>query len=276
MRVTCIVVMLLGTSRAPRTPDEDEKKTATNEDEKKMAAKTPTTLATASNVQLSCGYFWNDQGLKSELDQVAKGIRPFDYLLQHKELVPPTGLILEFGVFRGESIRAIGNAFPTRRVDGFDAFRGLPERWQDEDGKRLPYFIKAGAFSLRGRQPINLPVNVHLWKGWFNQTLEEYLDLYRDKVALVHIDCDIFSSTLEVLKRLASRLRPGTIVLFDELINYDGWKRHEVKAARMVFSEHRICLEPLATKSPMRLDNAEMNTADQGALFRVSSRRAPI
>ena len=40
-------------------------------------------------------------------------------------------------------------------------------------------------------------------------------------IAFVGIDCDVYSSAREVLFGLGDRLRPSTILYFDELINYD-------------------------------------------------------
>ena len=45
-----------------------------------------------------------------------------------------------------------------------------------------------------------------------------------------HIDCDIYSSTRDALSMLADRLAPGALLLFDELVNYPGWREHEAKA----------------------------------------------
>ena len=44
-------------------------------------------------------------------------------------LAPDDGLIVEFGVRTGKTINHIANAFPDRRVFGFDSFEGLPEDW---------------------------------------------------------------------------------------------------------------------------------------------------
>src|SRR4051794_5813195 len=42
---------------------------------------------------------------------------------------PATGLFLEFGVYRGYTIRYIASRVPGRQVYGFDSFEGLPEPW---------------------------------------------------------------------------------------------------------------------------------------------------
>jgi len=40
------------------------------------------------------------------------------------------GLIMEFGVYKGESINFIADLLPNRQIYGFDSFEGLPETWR--------------------------------------------------------------------------------------------------------------------------------------------------
>ena len=48
--------------------------------------------------------------------------------------------------------------------------------------------------------------------------------------SLIHIDCDIYASTRTVLELLAARIVPGTVIVFDEYLNYPSWKEHEFRA----------------------------------------------
>jgi predicted O-methyltransferase YrrM len=129
------------------------------------------------------------------------------------------GLALEFGVFSGRSINRIaqGRSGP---VYGFDSFEGLPENWREGYDK--------GAF---GRKDLpQVASNVELVVGWFDRTLPQFLDAHPGPVSLVHIDCDLYSSTQTVLTQLRERFVPGTIIVFDEYFNYPGWEMHEFKA----------------------------------------------
>lgn len=42
----------------------------------------------------------------------------------------PEGVIIELGVFKGESINKIASIFNKQKVHGFDTFTGLPENWR--------------------------------------------------------------------------------------------------------------------------------------------------
>jgi hypothetical protein len=49
-------------------------------------------------------------------------------------------------------------------------------------------------------------------------------------VALINIDCDIYSSTKTVLDLLSPRIKKGTIIIFDEYIGNLHWEEDEHKA----------------------------------------------
>lgn len=130
------------------------------------------------------------------------------------------GLILEFGVATGRTIRHIAGLTP-RLIHGFDSFEGLPEFW------RTGY--DRGVFA---QDMPAVPDNVRLHKGWFSETLSPFLSATDEPVALLHIDCDLYSSTAFVLDALKDRIVEGTVVVFDEYFNYPGWKQHEHRALR--------------------------------------------
>lgn len=130
------------------------------------------------------------------------------------------GLWLEFGVFEARDIKVL-SGFTKDTVYGFDSFEGLPEDWT--------FFQRKGRFSLDGHLP-EVPDNVVLIKGWFDNTLPAFLDANPESIALLHIDSDLYSSAEYVLSEVADRLVPGTVILFDDFLNYPAWKDGEAKA----------------------------------------------
>ena len=136
---------------------------------------------------------------------------------------PADGLMIECGVADGASLRHLAGAMDARRFHGFDSFEGLPENWSGT-------FERKGKFGRGGTLP-EVPANVALHKGWFEQTLPAFLAAHpNETAAFVHVDCDIYSSTVTVLRMLAPRLKPGTVLVFDEYFNYPNWQRHEWRA----------------------------------------------
>src|SRR5262249_18185582 len=98
--------------------------------------------------------------------------------------IPAEGLILEFGVWRGNSIRNIAAQLPDRQVFGFDSFEGLTEPW---------VFAPAGEFADVERLP-EVPSNVTLIKGMFQDTLPRFAQEHPGPIALLHVDSDLYSS----------------------------------------------------------------------------------
>ena len=121
---------------------------------------------------------------------------------------------LEFGVFEGSSMRhwVQLDKNPDSRFFGFDSFEGLPEDWKRFDGR----MVKAH-FDVNGAVPDIRDDRVSFIPGWFQQTLDLFLEAFVPRRQLVvHVDSDLYSSALYVLTRLNALLVPGTIVLFDE------------------------------------------------------------
>ncbi|HEY4045195.1 MAG TPA: class I SAM-dependent methyltransferase [Rhodopila sp.] len=142
-----------------------------------------------------------------------------DYLDHAIAACTVDGLVLEFGVGSGGTINHIASA-TNGAVFGFDTFTGLPEDWRPG--------YPAGAFA----QPA-LPAvleNVELVVGLFADTLPRFVEAHTGPVSLLHVDCDLYSSTKVIFRYLAHKIVPGTVILFDEYLNYPGWRQHEFKA----------------------------------------------
>jgi len=148
-----------------------------------------------------------------------------------------TGLYCEFGVFKGETITRMAKRRSERRFYGFDSFEGLPENWKPGCGK--------GAFDLRGVMP-DVPPNVELVKGFFQDSLPGFLQQHPEPAALLHIDCDLYSSTKCVLDLFKDRIVSGTVILFDEYFNYPGWMEGEHRAWCEFVAAGNLAFEYLA------------------------------
>jgi len=141
----------------------------------------------------------------------------------------PEGLIMEFGVFQGYSINyssgVLKNKNDARTVYGFDSFEGLSEEWGGTAYAK-------GHFDIKGVLP-KVNDNVKLIKGWIDKTFPEFViqqDIEKKKIAFMNIDVDTYTPTKLILELSQKYFVPGTIIVFDELFGYPGWKEHEFKA----------------------------------------------
>jgi Macrocin-O-methyltransferase (TylF) len=139
------------------------------------------------------------------------------------------GDILEFGVSGGESLRIFAERSPGRRVFGFDSFEGLPESW---------WTRPKGAF--KADMPEINNINVSLIKGLFDDTVGPFLGWWQGRASIIHVDCDLYRSTLSCLMPIMPYCQVGTVLLFDEYYNYPGFEAHEWQAWREVRSHNRV------------------------------------
>lgn len=141
------------------------------------------------------------------------------------------GFWLEFGVADGGSLRRmtdyaskikhnIPSENPQLNIVGFDSFEGLPEDW---------FIHKAGHFKMDNIP--NVP-GAQIVVGLFDATVMPWIveQKIKPQITLVHIDCDLYQGAKHALTCVAPFLVPGSIIVFDELINYEGYEDHEWRA----------------------------------------------
>lgn len=166
------------------------------------------------------------------------------------------GLMLEFGVFDATSINRMAELWPDRHFYGFDSFEGLPEDW--DLGSKV--YTKMGKWHLHGNLP-EVRKNVTLIKGFFDDTLPDWWEQNRGPISFLHVDCDLYSSTKTVLSIVNDGIVPGTVIRFDDLIdfrefdNYEGkgahiskyttWREHEFRAFEEWLEAFERKVEPL-------------------------------
>jgi hypothetical protein len=136
-------------------------------------------------------------------------------------LAPTGGLALEFGVFSGTTLKIISTARGGEKVFGFDSFEGLPTAWRSG--------FPAGTFRVDGTPDVP---GAELVVGLFADTLPGFMDSHQGPVDFLHVDGDLYSSAKIVLDLVGPRLRPGSVIVFDEFFNFPGWQEHEYKAWR--------------------------------------------
>lgn len=155
---------------------------------------------------------------------------------------------LEFGVFRGDSIREwLGlNQNKQSRFFGFDSFEGLPEDWRDGQAK--------GHFNVQGKPPQIDDPRVNFVKGWFENTIPPFARQFSTTNRLViHLDADLYSSSMLALVHFGPFMSSGTLLLFDEFYDRENefkalmdWQRIYRKSFRILAEMDnygKICAE---------------------------------
>ncbi len=121
---------------------------------------------------------------------------------------------LEFGVYRGDSLRVWTelNRHPQSHFYGFDTFTGLPDEWRGFASRHAK-----GVFDVGGRTPEIPDQRVSFVVGLFQESLPAFLASHSlTGQRVLHIDCDLYGSSLYVLTRCDDILVAGSVVIFDE------------------------------------------------------------
>ena len=116
----------------------------------------------------------------------------------------------EFGVSGGQSFRwwLDHNKNQGSCFYGFDTFEGLPEAFG-------PFGKGSMAVSMESLDITDRRAS--FYKGLFQDSLIPFLDQYKsDRKKLIHMDADLFSSTIFTLSQLYRFLNNADILLFDE------------------------------------------------------------
>lgn len=156
------------------------------------------------------------------------------------EQVP--GDFLEFGIYGGRTLAMLARflndgqyAEDARKVIGFDSFEGLEEEteghavWEegacslntDPNHPTLAMGEKVTAESvLQMIDAIEVP-RPEIVVGSYAETVEQTLATI-NAAAIIHIDCDLYDATREVLDHIEPVLQPGTLIAFDDWFHYRG------------------------------------------------------
>ncbi len=139
------------------------------------------------------------------------------------------GDIVECGVGRGRSLLMFAYLMKDegrgRKLWGFDSFEGFPEPTSEDvsmrgtkKGDKDIHTITSVLDFLRGGglDEEFIRSQITLIKGFFNESLSKYRG---EKIALLHLDGDLYESYKDPLRILYPRVVEGGVVLFDEYLN---------------------------------------------------------
>jgi hypothetical protein len=129
------------------------------------------------------------------------------------------GDVAEVGVAYGASARLMASHLGDRTIHLFDTFEGLPQPGGWDSAKFEKGNFQCGLESVR-EYLRGLPVVFH--KGLFPDSAATARDL---RFSFVHLDVDLYQSTLEGLKFFYPRLCPGGILISHDYLTSTGVDR---------------------------------------------------
>ncbi len=152
----------------------------------------------------------------------------------------------EFGTFKGYSIwksQQLANTYgaATMKFYGFDSFCGLPKPAGIDDAG---YFYEGQYNCAKATVIKNIKshggdlTRIHLIEGYFDKSLKKQL-IYKYKmkpISIVYIDCDLYSSTKDVLSFIKNLLIKDSLILFDD---WNAFSDNKDKGEQLAFYEFK-------------------------------------
>jgi len=161
----------------------------------------------------------------------------FDPIFQEIAERSLPGDYLEFGVYRGSSFVTAYQAarkygLGQMRFFAFDSFCGLPDGEWYNWGKGM-YDCPEERF-LKIVQKAGVDLNrVHVVNGFYEDSLtpEAKRRCAIKRAAVVHLDCNLYSSTAQALAFITDMVDEGTVVVFDDWAAFQASDEHGQRRA---------------------------------------------
>lgn len=165
----------------------------------------------------------------------------FGKLLAHYELYKKIthlpGHVLEFGVHKGNSLirfatfRELLEASDSRKIFGFDTFYEFPKTDNQEDNSFIDAFVEEAGKPISVEELNHVLQqkhirNVELVQGNILDTLPKFVKHHPElKIALLHIDVDVYEPSKVILESLVEKMVTGGLVILDDYGTVEGETR---------------------------------------------------
>lgn len=180
----------------------------------------------------------------------------------YKKIIQLPGDVVELGVFKGNSLlqfcnfRELLENENSRKIVGFDMFGEFPkecciqsdkifiEKWNEKFSEE--FLSQEDLYKSLKHKKIN---NVELVKGDILETLDNYiLKNPHTKIALLHIDTDVYEPAKKALELLFDKVVKGGVIIFDDYATVEG----ETLAIDEFFSDKQYIIKkfPFSHKKP--------------------------
>ncbi len=200
----------------------------------------------------------NGYHITSDVTRIGKIITHYEL---YKKIINIPGEVIECGVFKGSSLirfatfRGILENPNSRKIVGFDTFGDFPNSSYELDKKYVDNFVKAA-----GNRSISLTelkkvfeykkfINYELIAGNIIDTIPEYIiNNPALKIALLHIDVDIYEPTKVILEYMYDKVVKNGVLILDDYSTFPG----ETKAVDEFVSNKNIIIRkfPFSHKIP--------------------------
>jgi O-methyltransferase len=166
-----------------------------------------------------------------------------------REYAPPSGCVVECGVWRGGMSAGIADVLPGRLHYLFDSFEGLPAPTAPDAnaagwGPHFPnYFDNCRAEQGYAEKAMALSKarSARVITGWFDATVPGFKP--DEPIAVLRLDGDWYESTMTCLVGLYDCVLPSGVVIIDDYWAWDGCARavHDFLSRTQSTARIRVC-----------------------------------
>ncbi len=175
----------------------------------------------------------------------------------YKSIINLPGHLVECGVLKGTSLirfatfRDMLESPYSRKIIGFDVFGQFPRQNDQYDDKFVEEFERNAGPGIPVEQleevfrykAIN---NYELIQGDILETVPKYLGKHPEtKIALLHIDVDVYKPTLTILEYLFDRVVKNGLIVFDDYGTVEGETRAIDEYLNSNYPNIEVCLQKL-------------------------------
>ena len=175
------------------------------------------------------------KNIKNDIDFAFYPIEAFHVYSITKSQSILEGDIAEVGVYQGGSAKLICEAKGEKTLHLFDTFEGLPKVTEEDTHFGMKYW-ETGEFKNTSIEKVKNYLskynNLRFYKGKFPETAEP---INKKQFSFVHLDVDLYQSTLDCLKFFFPRMVNGGIIL-----SHDFHTNGVKKAFREYFKDKNI------------------------------------
>ncbi len=132
------------------------------------------------------------------------------------------GDVAELGEAWGASAKLILQYSQDRRLHLFDTFSGLPDPGKEDSAKFRAGGFRSDVDEVRDYLGSPAASRVSFYVGLFPDTAAAAAD---KRFSFVHLDADLYRSTLDGLKFFYPRMSPGGIIISHDYVSADGVNR---------------------------------------------------
>ncbi|MFH0942669.1 MAG: TylF/MycF/NovP-related O-methyltransferase [Candidatus Beckwithbacteria bacterium] len=158
--------------------------------------------------------------IKEETEMFLGDLEAYQIYMTVRKTEKINGDIAEVGVYKGGSAKLMREA-TKKPIHLFDTFEGLPDLCENDNPEQFHKGDYSASFESIKSYLKNYP-NISFYKGFFPSTAEP---VKNKRFSFVHLDVDIYESTLNCLKFFYPRISGGGIIISHDYPGSKGVKK---------------------------------------------------